>query len=417
MAEPFLWRRRKVYFYNKVKTLLPFVFTSDRSNNTTRLGQGGSGKVEKFLGPGGGVFSSRYRVTAAAEAIIMVLLIFHMEAAMGRWLYGAFCCLLLLGSEGPGRAAGAGEVAKPEIRNLARIWDGGEHNAFTDLLRWDGGWLCVFRESDKHVYGRDGQIRVISSGDGEHWESAALVREEGVDLRDPKISETPDGRLMIVMGGSVYDGRTLVTRQSRVAFSADGRSWSRPHKVLSAGEWLWRVTWREGKAYGVTYEAGASDEWPQKLYCSEDGLTWECITKLNVPGKAGETTLRFMADGRMMAFVRRETGNCFAWVGTSAAPYTDWRWHETQHRVGGPNFVVLPDGRIWAAGRSHTDGVKTAVGRLSETGYEPVLTLPSGGDTSYAGLVWHDGLLWVSYYSSHEGKAAIYLAKIWLPAD
>ena len=46
-------------------------------------------------------------------------------------------------------------------------------------------------------------------------------------------------------------------------------------------------------------------------------------------------------------------------------------------------------------------------GRLTEE-----LTLPSGGDTSYAGLAWHDGLLWVSYYSSHEGKSSIYLAKV-----
>jgi hypothetical protein len=28
----------------------------------------------------------------------------------------------------------------------------------------------------------------------------------------------------------------------------------------------------------------------------------------------------------------------------------------------------------------------------------------------------HDGLLWVSYYSSHEGKTNIYLAKVELPA-
>ncbi len=27
-------------------------------------------------------------------------------------------------------------------------------------------------------------------------------------------------------------------------------------------------------------------------------------------------------------------------------------------------------------------------------------------------MVWHDGLLWMSYYSSHEGKTSIYLAKI-----
>ena len=40
------------------------------------------------------------------------------------------------------------------------------------------------------------------------------------------------------------------------------------------------------------------------------------------------------------------------------------------------------------------------------------LKLPSGGDSSYAGLVLYEELLWVSYYSSHEGKTAIYLAKV-----
>jgi hypothetical protein len=38
--------------------------------------------------------------------------------------------------------------------------------------------------------------------------------------------------------------------------------------------------------------------------------------------------------------------------------------------------------------------------------------LPSGGDTSYPGLVWHDDLLWISYYSSHEARTSIYLAKV-----
>ncbi len=35
MAEPLLWRRRKVYFCNKGKTLLPPVFPSNRSFNNT----------------------------------------------------------------------------------------------------------------------------------------------------------------------------------------------------------------------------------------------------------------------------------------------------------------------------------------------------------------------------------------------
>ena len=80
-------------------------------------------------------------------------------------------------------------------------------------------------------------------------------------------------------------------------------------------------------------------------------------------------------------------------------------------------MLRLPDGRLIAAVRLHAGGAHTSLawidpkeGKLTEC-----LKLPSGGDTSYAGLVWHEGLLWISYYSSHEGKTSIYLAKAKLP--
>ena len=124
-----------------------------------------------------------------------------------------------------------------------------------------------------------------------------------------------------------------------------------------------------------------------------------------------------MPDGEMIALVRREAGGGSGWIGSSRPPYTRWTWTETKHRLGGPNFIRLPDGSLWAAGRSYPGGAKTVLARMTRSSYEPVLTLPSGGDTSYPGLVWHDGLLWISYYSSHEGKTAIYLAKVKLPLD
>jgi hypothetical protein len=322
----------------------------------------------------------------------------------------------------------------PQLVSVTRIWDRAPHNAFTDLIRWRGKWYCTFREAEAHV-GGDGKLRVLESADGETWQSVGLVAEEGIDLRDPKLSVTPDDRLMLVAGGSVYRGtKTLLGRQPRVAFSKDGRDWTPPQRVLSEGEWLWRVTWHEGRAYGVSYNAAARQtkeaqeaakslapissepaDWKLKLVVSEDGVKYDVITHLGVPGHANETTLRFLPGGELMAMVRREGGNTFGWIGTSRPPYRAWQWHETKHRLGGPNFLRLPDDSLWAVSRSYPGGPKTVLARFGRDLYEPVLTLHSGGDTSYAGLVWHDGLLWVSYYSSHEGKAGIYLAKVKLP--
>lgn len=80
--------------------------------------------------------------------------------------------------------------------------------------------------------------------------------------------------------------------------------------------------------------------------------------------------------------------------------------------IGGPNSIRLPDGSLWAAGRRYSEGRSTVLARMTRDSCEPVLILPSGGDCSYPGLVWHNDLLWISYYSSHEGKTSIYLAKI-----
>ncbi len=77
-------------------------------------------------------------------------------------------------------------------------------------------------------------------------------------------------------------------------------------------------------------------------------------------------------------------------------------------------MIRFEDGRLLATVRLYDGKVRTSVcevdaqqGTLTEK-----LTLPSGGDTSYAGMVLEDDMLWISYYSSHEGKTSIYLAKV-----
>src|SRR5688572_25627165 len=88
-----------------------------------------------------------------------------------------------------GRVSAQGEA---KIVEVAKIWDKGKHNAFTDLSRWRDKWYCVFREAEAHV-GGDGQLRVLESTDGKTWTSAALIEEAGIDLRDPHLSITKDG--------------------------------------------------------------------------------------------------------------------------------------------------------------------------------------------------------------------------------
>jgi hypothetical protein len=303
-------------------------------------------------------------------------------------------------------------AAEPELIAVKKIWDDAKHSAFTDLIRFKGKWLCCFREATTHG-SKDGEIRIIESSDGNKWVSVGHVVEKETDLRDPKLSIDPSGRLVLIMGGSRHRGDAYVTRSPRISFSSDSRTWTVPQKLLAEDHWLWRITWHDGIAYSVSKLGEGRDPRRGMLYKSTDCIDWEYITEFRLPDNtwnASETTLRFMPDGEMIALTRPE------WIGRSQPPYTDWKWTKTAHRMGGPNFIRLPNGQLWAGARLYLPGgSKTGLIRMTPTSYEPILQLPSGGDTSYPGMVWHEGILWMSYYSSHEGKTSIYLATIRLP--
>ena len=294
----------------------------------------------------------------------------------------------------------------PQLESLEMIWDHAPHNAFTDLIRFQDRWWCVFREAAGHD-APGGIVRLLTSETGSMWESAARVEERGIDLRDPKLSVMPDGRLMLVMGGCVYDDvGEYLTRAPRVSFSGDGFKWSAPRRVLAEDHWLWRATWHGDRVYSLSKLGEGKEPRHGFLYSSTDGIEWDWITEFKLPG-VSETTLRFQEDGEMVALIRP------GYIGSSRPPYREWSFCETADRIGGPNFIMLPDGSLWGSGRLFTDeGARTVLARMTTSTYEPVLTLPSGGDTSYAGMVWHDDLLWMSYYSSHEEGTNVYLARV-----
>jgi hypothetical protein len=319
--------------------------------------------------------------------------------------------------------ATAGPAIEPphaQLLSVKKIWDAAPHNAFTDLVRWDGRFYCAFREGRGHV-STDGRIRVLSSQDADTWSPVGLAELTGYDLRDAHLSVTPDNRLMLLGGAAPRekDGQSAPTG-SFVAFSANGTDWTKPQIVLEPGRWLWCVTWHEGAAYGVSYPAprGAPHI---DLLTSRDGLAWQpLVPKLYGVGFPNETTLRFAKSGTCYALVRRDKQGdqpYSAVLGISRGDYTQWQWHDLGpefNGFGGPNLIQLPSGLWLAAGRMHQDGAHTALCYLDMTEHKmtKLLKLPSGGDTSYPGLVWHNGLLYVSYYSGHEGRAGIYLAAI-----
>lgn len=317
----------------------------------------------------------------------------------------------------------AAQPAAPTLQRAEKIWDAAPHNAFTDLIRHGGRFVCTFREGNGHV-SPDGAIRVIVSKDGTKWESAARLTREGYDLRDPKLSLMPDGQLLLLAGAAVREGTKSATwHRSCVATSADGRTWSDWTWIAAENDWVWRITWHAGKAYAVAYDVApqsrAKKSYGTRLYAG-DGLKFNAVVDALRPGGTTEATLRFAADGMGYCLQRRDGKENSALLGSSAAPYTTWEWKDLGVYFGGPNFLQRPDGRWWACGRLMEKGkaltalceLDVQAGKLTAR-----LELPSGGDTSYPGLVWHDGRLWISYYSSHEGKTSIYLAVVNVPTQ
>jgi hypothetical protein len=221
---------------------------------------------------------------------------------------------------------------------------------------------------------------------------------------------------MIVGGAAVPPTRDPVKDHfSFVSFSSNGRDWTKPEKTLESWQWLWRVRWHGNNAFGVAYRSDATPprKYEATLFQSTDGKKYERVTTFDVPN-ATEATVAFTR-GAMYCLQRRDGKPNTAFLGVSNAPYKDWKWKDLGVYFGGPNFIQVPDSEWLAVGRMTTTGKpQTVLCRLDvEQGkLTPLVTLPSGGDTSYAGLVWHENELWISYYSSHEGKTSIYLARV-----
>ena len=314
---------------------------------------------------------------------------------------------------------------------ISKIWDKGEHNAFTDLIRFKNRFYCSFREGASHVgsKGKNGKVRILTSKDGKKWESIALLEVDGVDLRDPKLSVTPGQKIMVIMAGATFNENVIGELYPLVSFSGtSGKSFSTPEKsiidpaISPSKDWIWRVTWHKGVGYAINYQLKENgpnrsllkrDAWLIYLMKTVDGNYFEKVAQLDVLDLPNEATIRFDKNNTAYVLVRKEAGDKMGVLAKSNFPYTNWEYTNLTFRLGGPNFIFYEKNKLIVGTRLYEKSALTGIlvtdleGNILKT-----IKLPSGGDNSYTGLWLYKKKLWVSYYSSHEGKTQIYLAEI-----
>lgn len=312
----------------------------------------------------------------------------------------------------------AGFSQKNTILKISKIWDNAPHNAFPDLIRFKNYFYATVREGNKHMPDNSGQIRIIRSKNGEYWESICLLKKENMDVREARLSITPEGKIMVLTAvGSYQNGYQEL--YPMVSFSnQNGMDFSTLESTTMDLEpsldWIWSLTWHNGTGYGVIYQI-QGEESETHLLKTQDGKHFSLVSPLEISGRPNEATTRFDKNGKMHILIRREAGDKMGVIASSKFPYTNWEYYKLPIRLGGPNFLFLDDENIVIGSRDYREDQsrKTSV-FLSNTKGEikQSIILPSGGDTSYPGMVLYKKQLWILYYSSHNEKASIYLAKI-----
>ncbi len=316
-------------------------------------------------------------------------------------------------------------ISQESGMSVYKIWDQAKHNGFPDLIRFKNAFYCSFREGNNHCDNTNtGRVRIVRSEDGKNWESVALFELKGTEMREAHLSETPEGRIMVAVGAGYFFNNHFNTLATYVSFSdKSGFNFSSLEKtvvdpqITTSREWIWRVTWNKGIGYGIMYQIHVGknpDPWEAFLVKTTDGKYYEKLAKIELDGDPNESTIRFDRNDNMYILIRRDKEDRMGFIAESPYPYRELTYNRLKVQLGGPNFQFLNKRQLVIGTRSYEkSGSSTAILMTDLKGNVLKTTkLPSGGDTSYPGMVIHRKKLWVAYYSSHEGKSNIYMGVI-----
>lgn len=328
----------------------------------------------------------------------------------------------------------AGAAPTVRVENIRRAFHNGEHNAFTDLIRWRGRYWLTFRSCpDGHMVASTASVIVLVSDDTREWREAHRFSVPRRDTRDPHFLSFKDR--LFVYTGTWYSGDGVLPREKYeinqqlgyAVWTGDGDRWEGPRQLEGTyGHYIWRAAAHGDTAYlCARRKAGYSDAdggtggatiMEAALLESDDGLIWR-YRSLFQETSGNETAFLFEADGGLLA-VSREAGNQ-SQLARSAPPYAEWERLRLPEFIGGPLLARWGDRYVVGGRRNTPAGPKTTLYWLEGDKLEPFAELPSAGDNSYPGFVeLDDGRGLVSWYSTHEkdgqGKpiTAIYLAEL-----
>ena len=335
----------------------------------------------------------------------------------------AICC----------QASRAEELPDVKVTNIRRVFHNGEHNAFTDLVRFRDRFYLTFRSCpDGHMVHPTASVIIMASDDARHWEQVHQFHVKDRDTRDPHFLVFQDK--LFVYTGTWYSGATTIPIKDYdlnlhlgyAAWSEDGANWHSPVLLEGTfGHYIWRANTYGNTAYlcgrrKVNFDVGPrgeGDAVESLMLESDDGLIWRkraVFQEVN----GDETAFQFESDGSIIAIGRRGRAN--AQLLHSQPPYIEWNRQDLDRHVGGPLIARWGDRYVVGGRKSIGDNrPRTSMYWLSDGALLEFAELPSGGDTSYPGFVELSPTRAImSWYSSHEiddeGKAitAIYMADL-----
>jgi hypothetical protein len=284
------------------------------------------------------------------------------------------------------------------------------HNENTDLTRWRGAVWFVHRTAGSQVLGPNSSLRVYRSRDGGRGFRLMAIIEAPVDrdIRDPSFFAV--GRRLHIKAITRLPGFKLRDEDAGSISvdmeSGDGRRWTRPRAIGPIGWGFWRVVRHGGAWYSAAYQDG---DLRVVLYRSRDGRRWTAGPQVYGVSRDTplETELVFSPSGRRLLGLVRMDGNDFELFGNrgrlrtkvcwASRPFRRFRCPQTLRGVRLDGAVAFHwRGRLFVLARKHLKGPgirkRTALYELRgdlERGPLRAVdlgSLPSAGDTSYAGI-------------------------------